>query len=200
MSPTRNSLVALLVAIVTVAAAVTPGEALTISPTSALLIGISDDNSANLAFTAPPWIPQNGFTGFPLLIDPDDSLYKNNVDSGEENKPFKDSYNTAYSPDPNDPENALISYVAGMPVISCGACYLVVKDGNHDPAQYLFDISSWNGTENLEINGFWPNQGAISYVAIYSGPTRVPEPGTLAVALFGLAGVVFGRRRLSVKK
>jgi len=95
--------------------------------------------------------------------------------------------------------------------ISIGAhTYLVVKDGNHVPRWYIFDLLelsnvvpgttySWNGTDDLSLKDFWasPSGGSISHVSICSdGGVPVPEPATLLLlgsGLIGLAGI--GRKK-----
>jgi hypothetical protein len=112
---------------------------------------------------------------------------------------FASSYETAFFNTDTDPEDATITYVSG-PSMTGDPLYLLVKDGNHDPIWYIFDLNSvspptpsvsWNGTETLQIQDFWPNGGAISHVSIY-GSATVPEPTTLmflGLGLIGLAGV-----------
>ena len=121
-------------------------------------------------------------------------LYKMNVGGGEEGS-FAGSYSTSFDNTPTDPEDAWIQY-DGEPSISCPTCYLLVKDGNHNPAWYLFSIDSWNGMDDIHLDGFWPNQGAISHVSIYAGEVPVPA----AVWLFGsgLLGLVSIARRRKV--
>lgn len=121
-----------------------------------------------------------------------EKLYKAEVGTEEspeteEEGSFADSYETAFENDPLDPEDAVINYSSGEPAIGCPECYLVVKDGKNEPAQYLFNIGDWNGTDSIDLAGFWDeNQGAISHVAIFGGGgTEVPAPGTLG--LFGLS-------------
>lgn len=97
----------------------------------------------------------------------------------------------------------------GGPSIDCSpVCYLVVKDGNHTPARYLFNLAlspyNWNGTDMLKLSGFWQNgvldslsesRGSISHVAIY-GISPIPLPAS--VWLFGSALIGFigySRRR-----
>jgi hypothetical protein len=96
-----------------------------------------------------------------------------------------------------------------MAYIACGDCFLVVKDGNMSPYAYIFDISAptWNGQATINLTGFWPSQGAISYVAIYNNAemggggggggtiTPVPEADTYAMLLAGLGLVGFAARR-----
>lgn len=115
-------------------------------------------------------------------------LYKADVNEDgppSESGQFSGSYRTTFTNTPSDPSDALIDYISGR-AITCPECFLVVKDGNQSPAQYLFNLAIWNGTEDLELRGFWPNRGAISNVAIWGATvSRVSEPGT--VALLGLA-------------
>jgi hypothetical protein len=123
-------------------------------------------------------------------------LYKAEVGGGEEG-PFAASYQTTFTNSSSDPENAFIQYVGG-PSIGCMECYLVVKDGNHQPAQYFFDLSGWNGTQDLDLTKFWPQGGAISNVAIWGSPKQVPEPGTLL--LLGTSGALaLLRRRRAIR-
>jgi hypothetical protein len=124
------------------------------------------------------------------LIGTSDFIYKSDVGQADSGS-AADWYNTAYFNTPLDPSDADITWV-GPGVIGGGPIYLLVKNGNHTPAWYLFNISNWNGTETIQLQGFWPDQGAISHVAIYGGTTTVPDGGSMAMllgmALMGLAG------------
>ena len=126
-------------------------------------------------------------------------LYKQDV-GGPESGPFAPSYVTEFSNTPTDPEDATITYVMGMPVISGDPIYLLVKDGNHDPIWYIFNLGltglPWNGTDTIYLQGFWPENGAISHVSIYGPSTSVPEPTTLLLLGLGLVGVAGIRRTL----
>lgn len=164
-------------------------EAISLTPSSAELLATSDYNST--IDTAEEWFDYLGITPQPTLLYKSDQSGTTGlgVDSG----PYASSYKTTFSDTPADPSAALINYLSGSS-IGCGVCYLLVKDGNSIPAQYLFSLSGWNGTEDIVLTGFWPQQGAISNVAIYSGaPTTVPEPATLALLAMGFAGL--GARR-----
>jgi hypothetical protein len=127
------------------------------------------------------------------------TLYKNDV-GGVDSGSLAGSYDTTYFNTPTDPEDAKIEYKGG-PIVSGSPIYLLVKDGNNDPIWYIFDITGWNGTETIELENFWPNQGAISHVSIYgTGTTNVPDAGS-SVALLGLAltSVSLLRRKLQAK-
>ena len=130
------------------------------------------------------------YTAFSLTNDSSLSLlYKGEAsDSGA----FAASYDTTFSNTPGDPSGALISFVGGN-AIACPACYLAIKDGNHQPSYYFYDLAAWDGTESLVLEDFWPQQGAISHLSIWgaSAPRQdVAEPAT--VALIGLALLAAG--------
>jgi hypothetical protein len=104
---------------------------------------------------------------------------------------FASSYQTTFSNSSTDPEDALIDYISGSRITG-SRIFLYVKDGNQSPAFYIFDISTWNGTDNLELTDFWQGGGAISHVSILRTPgTNVPEGGA-TIALLGLACTALG--------
>ena len=113
---------------------------------------------------------------------------------------FANDYSTEFFDSPLDPSGATISW-DGPNAINCSVddpCYLKVKDGTADPNVYIFDISSWDGTSDINLTGFWPGRGAISHVEIFGGSSQVPEPGTLALLGIGLFGIgLLHRRRTS---
>jgi len=122
-------------------------------------------------------------------------LYKASPDDGEANSVLKDSYSTVFN---SDNSAATITFDGGLPVACTDPCYLVVKDGNHQPYRYLFNLAlnpfNWDGETVLELSGFWPDQGAISHVAIY-GVSPIPVPAAFwlfGTALIGFVG--FSRR------
>jgi len=116
--------------------------------------------------------------------------YKAEVGGGESG-PLSGSYQTTFLNTALDPSGATIVYTGGNIVANA---YLFVKDGNQSPAWYLFDLSGWNGTETLNLSGFWPNQGAISHLSLF-GSSQVPEPATLSLLGMGLLGFAAAQRR-----
>lgn len=171
-------------------------HALSLTPDDA--DSVTDDNS-NCELGC-DWVP-------PIVVESGATLLYKSDQGGSDSGSFAASYNTVYDNTPTDPMDATISYVGG-PSIGCPFCYLIVKDGNAEPAQYFFDISNlWNGTDTIFLTDFWPSQGAISNVQIWGveggtpggGPQGViPEPATVLLFGSGLAGL--GLWRWSQKK
>ena len=130
-----------------------------------------------------------------------DELYKAESNPYGESGVLAGSYATVFFATPTDPSGATITYTGGD--IVGQPAYLLVKDGNHNPGWYFFNLGSppptpglgWNGMETLALSGFWPAEGAISHVSLY-GERSVPEPATmllLGTGLVVLAG--FGRKK-----
>jgi hypothetical protein len=121
-------------------------------------------------------------------------VYKQNV-GGSTEGPLASSYSTVFANTPTDPAEATISYLGGA--IAEPTAYLLVKGGGptSGPFQlaaiwYFYNLTAlgWNGTETLDLTDFWPNQGAISHVTLYSAPntSTIPDGGS-GLALFGTA-------------
>jgi hypothetical protein len=129
--------------------------------------------------------------------------YKQNVGENNDSGALAGSYITTFQNTAQDPSGAIIDYVSG-PFVQPTA-YLLVKDGEQTPAWYLFNLTALGlsqiAGEDITLTGFWPNQGAISHVALYTGTgtgiTGVPDGGS-TVALMGLALAVIAlaRRKL----
>jgi hypothetical protein len=176
------SLGALLAAVVFVPA--TKVEALVVTPASVATATGNQTSQAQI----------NAFSA--AILGTAEELYKQNV-GGSEVGDLAGSYTTQFFNSPTDPEDALITYDGGD--IVGPPAFLLVKDGNHSPAWYLFNLTTlgWNGTDDLEINDFWPAGGAISHVSLYGVATTVPEPATFSLLAVGLLGAGVMRRRRS---
>lgn len=162
-------------------------NALSITPGSAFLIRTGDVNANPEAFLIATY-------GLPIVYKYDP----------QEDGDFADSYKTDFLNTPQDPSDAKIDYINGPSLLGYSQIHLLVKDGNAQPAWYLFGLGTggagWNGTDDLELSGFWPKQGAISHVTLFAkkGPStggggRVPDGGTtiacLGMALLGLGSM-----------
>ena len=120
-----------------------------------------------------------------------EEVFKQNT-GGAEEKSFAPYYTSVLNDsggtiDWDGPEKIIGEYI-----------FLVVKDGTPRP-YYLFDISGWNGMEQIVLSGFYPNQGAVSHVSIFAtGTPQVPDGGATAALLgLGLVGLSIVARRRS---
>ena len=102
---------------------------------------------------------------------------------------LKGSYNSTFVEGSND---ITITHVDGTDFIDCGlGCWLVMKDGNTDPARYLFNLaligfSGWDGKAALELTDFFTGK-SISHAALFTGGDVPAVPVPAAVWLFGTA-------------
>jgi hypothetical protein len=145
-------------------------------------------------------------------VSPLGLVYKQDQEGGLESGNAMGYYTTSFSYEAvGDASGASITWNGPLLKIGCPSCFLIVKDGNHDAnnpppwPQYIFDISGWNGTDTINLSGFWPGPGAISNVAIWNlaeaggggggSITPVPEADTYAMLLAGLGLVGFAARR-----
>jgi hypothetical protein len=143
----------------------------------------------------------------PLIGGDADTLlqYKQDAGSGEAG-PYTDNYTTTFSGDLSAAE--IVWDGLPEPWINKALDYLLVKDGNHDPAWYLFNLVNWNGRDTLSLSGFWPLGGAISHVSLYGRgtppgddppdddpPGAIPEPSSLALAIAAAFGCFLATKR-----
>jgi len=127
-------------------------------------------------------------------------IYKQDVGAGSDTGAFAANYTTTYSNSAGDPSDALIHWVGGA-FINTNPLYLLVKDGDQSPAWYLFKITvggagNWDGKADIDLQDFWPQQGAISHIAFYQGTANVPDGGSMSLLLgMGLVGIAAVRRK-----
>ena len=156
-------------------------EALNITPSSPIVLSGNQTSQAQIDAYIAATLGDAGL------------LYKQNV-LGPEEGSLAGSYTTTFSNTVTQPEDATITYVAGMQYVG-PTSYLLVKDGNNSPAWYLFNLTNlgWDGKETLTLQDFWVGQGAISHVTLYG--KALPEPATLSLLAVGLVGAAVLRRR-----
>jgi hypothetical protein len=141
------------------------------------------------------------FAGYP---DPVLELYKSDRGCttgscvGTDSGPYSSSYETTFlNPDLPDAD-ARIRYLSG-PIISASPIFALIKDGSfNNYAWYLFDITGWNGTDNIEFSGFYGGGATrVSHVTLYGSPQSVPDGGSMAMLLgIALLGIGGARRML----
>jgi hypothetical protein len=131
------------------------------------------------------------------IIDPllgsSAELYKQDAGVIGDSGTLAGSYETVFN---GDLSGGTIEYVGGD--IVGPTAYLLVKDGNQEPAWYFYNMTAdpinWDGMETIVLSNFWPENGSISHVTLYGNSTSVPEAGTLLLFGSGLIGLVGYRR------
>lgn len=184
----RRAAVAFLVASTLVSLA----HALPITPNDAYLFGTGNTPETIEAGILSSW-------GLDLGKFPEKYKMDSNGEDGT-HETLLASYATTFTPK-QEASGATITWVG--PKVLGDARFLLVKDGNSAISWYLFNLSTpmWDGKEVLNLSGFWPGpqQGAISYVALYGGGTSVPDGGSTVIligaALTGVHFLVRRRRR-----
>lgn len=151
-------------------------------------------------------------TNFGIDLGSDgDELFKaeSENDPADLSGPLSGSYTATFSNSATDPEDVLIEYTGGDAIDTSQPTYLLIKDGNANPGWYLFDLTvdgagdglDWNGTDDLDLDDFWPNQGAISHASLWGTSKEVPDGGTtlalLGTSLLGMIGFRKARTRKS---
>ena len=173
-------------------------HALNITPS--FLPGVT--SSSNSTLSAAQVASAVGFSGTLALVYKQDLT----IESGNAAGFYTTTFNTA--PSSTDFSSATIAWNNNGSIILCGDCYLVVKDGNNTPQQYIFNISTWNGQEALNLSGFWPSKGQISSLTIFNNAATgggtiaaIPEASTYAMMLAGLSlvGWMGAARRKSLQ-
>jgi len=162
-------------------------QAILVTPTSSSLVLFGNDSSQSAIET----LIQANFG--PLTV-----LYKQNQSPFTEEGSFAANYSTTFNNSDLTDSDARISYVSGTPINS-DPVYALIKDGNATPNWYLFDISGWNGTDNVDFASFFNGQKNVSHVSLYGNQVGVPDGGT-TIALLGFALVGIGALRNKFSK
>ena len=124
------------------------------------------------------------------------SLWKDEVGSGDGDSTYPDLFSIVYSGPVGDENGFTLTFNADNEYgfDSIVPLYLIVKDGYAaDPSQYIFDISTWNPSldDEITLSGIWEDApGSISHAEVCG--TTVPIPASawlLASGLVGLSGL-----------
>lgn len=160
---------------------------ISLTPSSTALASGPDTSQSAINAAIAPWVGSS------------DPLYKGEQNPSGEEGSFAGSYTTTW--ETLTPASAVISYDGG-PFIDTSPVYALIKGGKVvgglGTSWYLYDISGWNGTDNIEFSGYYGgNQDRISHVSIYG----VPDGGATALLLgLGLLGVSLAALRFKSSK
>lgn len=120
------------------------------------------------------------------------ALYKNTPGTPPtEDGPLKNNYTTVYTPPPAaDATDGTVTISWDSGAYADATC-LLVKDGVF--GHYVFDLSDWDGKEDIVILNPYPGNGTISHIEFYGA--AVPEPSTYVAGALLLLPVLAQLRR-----
>jgi len=176
-------------------------------------IGTTADALTIKPSTGTPWVGTSAVTSFDenqiatLIGAPVGSLMMllssvpGAKGKGTDSGAYANSYEVRFNDTVEDPSDAVFDYKSGAQITGAGPLYLAVN-GNYAPYWYVFDITGWNGKDDLKLQDFFPKNGpaggSITEVSILRGGIAVPDAGATIVLLgLGLGAFSVVRRRFS---
>ncbi|MEJ2453419.1 MAG: hypothetical protein P8103_04580 [Candidatus Thiodiazotropha sp.] len=113
-------------------------------------------------------------------------------DLGDE---LEESYLWNFDPSVNTSINHSVLRVAA----DCFHCIAIFNHAEGVFAEYLHDLGSWHGTQQIAPNGLRSDkENDIASLANWNGLTRTTEPGALVLMSLGILGLVFSGKRKGV--